>query len=78
MVSENSDHQNREPVSLNIFRLRSATAHYIQSIEAALPDIARLGDRGGHLLDLAEAATYETTWGSPASIGAAIKELNGS
>ncbi len=73
MVSDES-----EPVSLNIHRLKSATAHHIQCVEAAIPDAARLGDRGGHLLDLLESATFSTVLGSPASIAAAIGELNGS
>lgn len=56
-----------------LLTLKSATTAYLEVLNLALPDLARLGDRT--LLVAAETALLETAKGTPANIGKELREI---
>lgn len=56
-------------------RLAEATTAYLECVRLSVPDAEALGDRGGLVVDVLNAALIETEPGTPASIRFALADL---
>jgi hypothetical protein len=65
------------PVPLDVLRLRSATRAYLAVLEAALPAVDALAERGAELALCMDQALAREVAGSPARIAVLLARLLG-